>query len=549
MHQILALCGACLAAVAGCKSDPRAPGEAPARTQESTPEAAAPVSSTLPTELVWMTVDPQTLDPAKLNDMAAWWVSMNLFEGLLTPAPGNTPPVPGVAKALPTVSEDGRVWTFELRTDAKWSDGKPVVAEDFVYAWRRAVDPETGGKSGNDFRAIQGATAILEGSQKDLTALGVSAPDPHTLVVKLDHPHPAFDLKVASPAFFPVRRDVVEAHGDRWSLPEHIVSNGAYVLAEWKPRDRLVMTKNPHYWGAADVAIERTRMMHVEDENLGWNLYEDGKLHWFRALPAEKVAQLRSEKRPDLHSFEMLCNAGLLFNLRNPPLSDVRIRRAIAMAIDRDRLIQHVLDRGDKPSTQILPPILKAMAGYESPQGLGYDPEGARALLAEAGFPSGAGFPKLVYVYNTYEVNRTIAEFIQRSLREELGIAIDIENVEFKTYLTRINSGEFQLARGGVCGIADPAEWVESYRTGATANYGGFTDPEYDALLGQIPGATDRAARNAIIAKAETRLLDAQVMVPFYTPVRWYLLKPFVRGIEAQAMDVHLFKDMSFATE
>lgn len=491
---------------------------------------------------VWGTVDPQSLDPAKVQDMAAWWVTVNLFEGLLVFAPGNTKPLLGVAKAEPSVSSDGLTWTFELRPEAKWSDGEPVIAEDFVYAWRRAVHPETGGKNATDFAPIKNADAIINGSEPDVTKLAVRAVSTHVLEVQLAYPTPTFSRIVTTPPFFPVPKRGVDKFGDQWTRPENLIGNGAFTLAEWKPRDHMTFIKNPHYWDAANVQLKKSTMRHLDNEALAWSLYQDNKLHWLNLLPVEKVGRLRSENHPELHVDPTLCNATIHLNMQRTPFSDVRVRRAFTMAVDRERLVSHILNRGDLVAYHYLPPLFEATLGYRSPKGPSFDPAEARKLLAEAGFPGGKGFPSVTYIYNTYDLNRTIAEFLQRSLSENLGINVALENMEWRTFLTRIQDNDFDLARGGACGIEDPNEWVRNYRTGAPTNYVRFSNSGYDALLDRINHTNDLAERNRLVAEAEALVLSENPAIPLYFPVRAYLLKPFVTGFEPQALDVHLLK-------
>ena len=532
---------ALLAAVlGGCRSEQKPPPTTERATEPPAVSAPTPREA-VPDELVWASIDPQTLDPARIHDLSAWWVSVNLFEGLLVPPAGDGVPVPGAAE-LPTRSADGLTYTFHLRPDAQWSDGRPVVAEDFVYAWRRAVDPATASPNADDFRGIEGALPIIEGKEPNTARLGVAAPDEHTLVVHLVQPIPYFEASVASPPFYPVRRDVVEAHGAQWTRPEHFVGNGAFVLKEWKHRDRLVLERNPRYWDAANVKLERAVMLHSENEDAALQWYQTGRIHWCNTLPPDKVVQLRKEGHPELHHGPMLCQVGAVFRVDRPPFDNLKVRRAFAMAVDRDRLVKHVLMRGDEAATHFIPSLFRKLSGYESPEGADYDPERARALLAEAGYPGGAGLPRVTYLYNTYDMNRTIGEFLQRSLKENLGVEVELENVEWKTYLARVSAGDFQLARSSYCGLTDPSLWLETFRTGGGSNYGRYGDPAFDTLLDRIAQEVDSGKRATLIAEAERVINDAQAVLPLYFPVRYYLLKPFVKGFEPQVMDVHLLK-------
>lgn len=506
--------------------------------QKEAPAAAVPGAGGERT-FRWTGVDPNSLDPAKVRDMPGWWIGVNLFEGLMSLPPKIGPAELGVAAAQPTVDASGLKWTFILRKDARWSDGKPVVAQDFVYSWRRLLDPETGGVNAEDLRPIKGAGAILEGKEKDLTTLGVTAPDAHTLVVELEHPLPTFVERVATPPYFPVRKDVVEAHGDQWTRPENLVGNGAYTLAEWAPRKQIVLQKSPTYRGAADVQVERGIQLHVEDENVAWQLYQTDKIDWLQVIPMDRLKDLRAAKSPELTMAPMLCYSGFQFNVRKPPFDQPKVRRAFAMAVDRERLARQVLSRGESPTRHYTPTLLSQMTDYEPPEDAGFDPERAKALLAEAGYPNGQGFPKVTYIYNTYATNRTIAEFIQRNLKDNLGVEVEVENLEFKMWVGRTRQGDFQLSRHSLCGQLDPVQWVELYKTGHPSNTIGFASPEYDALIASINQIADPAERLKKIAEAEKILLGEAVMVPLYGPVRPFLLKDRVSGFFPQPLDVH----------
>lgn len=537
-------CGLALAVVGstGCKSKSQAP--APSEGGEGQLAAAsasgtASAGGEVPSEFVWMGVDPANIDPAFVQDMAAWWIDVNIFEGLTMFPPDNGPARPGVAKLPAEQSPDGLTWTFHLRDNATWTDGKPVVAHDFVYAWRRAVNPETASKVADDFRFLQNALAIMDGSEKDLSKLGVEATDDHTLVLRLRHPVPTLEARLATPPFFPVRQDVVEKHDKQWTRAENLVTNGPYRLAEWSPRERIVFEKNERWWDAQSVTVARSVMLHIEAEDLAWDKYQKGELHWLMTIPAERVSDLLAQQHPDLIMSPLMCTAGVQLKLDAPPFDNPEVRRAIALAIDRERLVKQILKRGDVPWRGYVPKAMVEAVGYSGAEQVDYDPDEARRVLAAAGYPGGVGLPPITYIFNTYAANRTIGEFLQRNLSEDLGIDVKLENMEFRAWVKRLRAGEFQWTRHAGCGQPDPVTWVEVFLTGGASNSIGFSNPELDALVEQINQTPSIAKQLPLVKRAEQMILDSHAIIPLYSPYRAYLVKPFVHGFEVQASDIH----------
>ena len=366
----------------------------------------------------------------------------------------------------------------------------------------------------------------------------------------LDHPDPFFADALASSRFLPLPAHVVPAHGRRWTRPEHIVSNGPYRLTEWRPRERLVLVRSESWHGAEDVQLARAVLRVVEGEELALRLYEAGEVDYTPGqVPFSALVRYRKEGRPDLRLDPYASVAYLAFNLRRPPFDDLRVRRAFVQAVDRRGLIAAVLRGGQEPATHLLPSTYRALLGYEGPQGLGYDPEAARRELAAAGYPGGAGFPTVRLSCNTSDVLARMMAHIEQDLERHLGVRVEVVQSEWKSFLSAVQSGAFQLARYAMQGSVDPIDLLGVFRSGGANNIGGYASPRYDALLDAIEAEPDRERRLARMADAETRLIADAALLPLYFYTRPALLRPRVEGFEAQSQDLHLLRYLRLTTE
>ena len=500
----------------------------------------------------WTENEPVHLDPGLVYETAGDHLSMQLFETLLVPAPGYGPPRPGQA-ARYEVSEDGKTWTFHLRLGIVWSDGHPVTAEDFRGAWLRALDPKTGSRAAQRLWFLRGAKAYNQGTSRDPSTVGVRAPDPRTLVVELEAPTPFFPHLVTYSTYAPVPLHVLNAHPKDWMAPAHIVVNGAFTLAEWTRRARVVFRKNPRYWDAAHVALDRVDVTLSDSQERNVKLYEAGKVDLARPVPMDSVPGWVEAQRADLHIDANACVYYLAFQTQRAPFQDPRVRRALQMAVDKERLVRQVLRSYQRPARGLLDDVYRETIGYTPLQftargGTSYDPEAARRLLAEAGYPGGRGLGPVELVYNTFEGNTRIAEFVQSNLREALGVDVKPHNVEWKTLLSQANAGDFQLLRSGWCAdYPDPLTFLEGLESTSENNYPRYKSPLYDAALHALARETDTARRDALICAAEELLDRDSPVMPLYFYTRGYLVRPYVRGWEPQSQDRHLLKYVSLA--
>jgi len=303
----------------------------------------------------------QTLDPGLARGQPEHRVTLALFEGLTSYDPKTLDPRPGVAEKW-EVSPDGKTYTFHLR-DSEWSDGKKVVAGDFVYAWTRILDPATPSDYGHLFFFIKGAEAFNQKKTTDRASVGVRAKDDRTLEVELDHPVPFFPELCAFFVYNPVRKDVIEKHGTQWTRPDNMVVNGPFKLAEWKPTDSITVVQNPKYWDASKIKLPKIKFLPIEDRKTAWNLYLKGECDWVTTIPIDQIEEII--KRPDYRGDTFLSTYYYSFNVTHGPLKDKRVRKALALAIDRETLVSKITKQGQKPAYHITPPIFET---YKSPR-------------------------------------------------------------------------------------------------------------------------------------------------------------------------------------
>lgn len=488
--------------------------------------------------------DPETLDPALLTGQPEGRVANALFEGLTT-FDSQARSGPGMAESW-TISDDRKVYTFKLRPDAKWSDGSPLTAQDFVNTWRRTLTPDTMASYNYQLFYLKNAQAFAEGKVKDFSEVGAKALDDRTLEVTLENPTPFFLDLCATPPLAPVPTKVVEKYGDNWTKPEHIVNNGAYLLEKWKLNDVIRLRKNPNYWNAANVALETVDVLPISKDTVAFNFYSSGLADLCMDKGLTPLALLDELKnRPDFHPAPFLGTYFLRFNCKKGPFADARVRRAFGMAIDKRRIVKKITRAGELPAAGFVPPGLE---GYVAPGGLPYDPEKARALLAEAGYPGGKGFPLVVnYLYDDKGSNESIAVELQDMWRKELGITVNLAKQEWKVYLNSLSSLDYDIARSSWVGdYPDANTFLDLFLSGGGNNRTGWSDATYDDLIAQAGRETDPLRRASILRAAETRLVTKEAPIcPLYYYVGIQLYDPAkIGGIFPNVLDEHPIKAM-----
>jgi oligopeptide transport system substrate-binding protein len=468
--------------------------------------------------------EPESLDPAIMTGQSDLRIGGSLFEGLTRFDPFDGNPIPGLAERW-ELSSDGRVYLFHLRPEAAWSTGEPIVADDFVYSWRRALDPSTGSEYAGILFYLENAEAFHMGQINDPDQVGVRSLGTHQLEVRLRDPTPFFLDLCAFPTLAVVPRHAIALHGDRWLLTPPVPASGAYQLESWRINDRIRLRRNPNYWDAAQTRSEVVDLLPCISASTALSLYETMAVDvvWDKNLVPVDLLDILLD-RPDFHSNPVLGTYFLRFNVTRPPFDDVRVRRAFGMAIDKERIVTRITRGGEEEASSYTPP---GIGGYRNPEGLPHNPGLARQLLAEAGYPGGAGFPRIQYLFDTTSrLQEQIAIELQAMWERELGLSLDLRKLEWKTYLVAQGELDYDLCRSSWIGdYNDPNTFLDMFMSNNGNNRTGWSDPRYDQLLREANSQIDPARRELLLQKAELLLIrDAVPIVPlyFYTGLEYF---------------------------
>ena len=466
--------------------------------------------------------EPADLDPARATLPDEFRIIRALSEGLLSPDPAGGAPRPAVAESF-DISADGLAYTFHLR-DARWSNGEPVTAADFVESYHRLLTPATAAPKAPLFFAVKNARAFTTGALTDFSAVGFRAPDARTLVVTLEQPQPRFPHYVASGPWIPVNPHVVQKFGRAWTQPGHFVGNGPFTPTEWRSHQRLVVKKNPAFHNAAHVRLEEIQFIRFDDGDSEERAYRAGQLDVTMDVPRTKLAGYTRDSTGELHTHPLAETRYLSFNTQRPALADPRVRRALALAIDRDRLVARVVLGAQKPAARFLPPELRATPA-EIPGAIRFDPAEARRLLADAGFPGGKNFPTVELTgWSPSQV--TVLEAVQAMWQQDLGVSVTVAVRDAKVHFAALMSGGYDIGyMTAIPDVTDPADLLGRFMTGAPENFPHWSDVAFD-----------RAVATGDFAAAESRLLEAAVAVPLYFNAHHWLMSARVRGWHEDAM-------------
>jgi oligopeptide transport system substrate-binding protein len=489
--------------------------------------------------------EPQDVDPQTVTGVPEDHIIVALFEGLVFEDPHDLHPVPGVAESW-EVSPDGKTYTFHLRKNAKWSNGQGVTAGDFVRSYQRMLMPTLAAEYAYMLYVVVNAEEYNQGKITDFSRVGFEALDEFTLRIRLRGPTPYFLGLLNHYSWFPVPIAVIERcgpidqRGNRWTRPENFVGNGPFVLTRWKINDVLIAHKSPTYWDAGQVRLKEIRFYPIESLDTEERAFRAGQLHVTYEAPLSKIDSYRRD-RPELIRVDPYLGTYIYrLNVTKPPLQDKRVRRALALAVDRVAIATRIRRAGEIPAYSFTPPNT---AGYVCRARLPYDVEQARKLLAEAGFPGGRGFPTLNIMFNTLESHRAVAEAVQEMWKRDLNINVELENQEWKVYIDNQRTLNYQVGRYAWIGdYVDPNSFLDMFLSNGGNNQTGWTNKTYDHLLAEAGQSADPQKRYELFQKAEAILLEEAPMIPIYHYTHPYLIRPSLQGWFPTLLDHHPYK-------
>ncbi|YCI83240.1 oligopeptide ABC transporter substrate-binding protein OppA [Enterobacteriaceae bacterium] len=474
----------------------------------------------------------QSLDPHKIEGVPESNINRDLFEGLLvTDVDGH--PSAGVAEKWD--NKDFKVWTFHLRKDAKWSNGEPVTAQDFVYSWQRLADPNTASpyESYLQYGHIANIDDIIAG-KKPATELGVKAIDDHTLEVTLSEPVPYFYKLLVHSSMSPVPKAVVEKFGEKWTQPANLVSNGAYKLKSWVVNERIVLERNTNYWDNGKTVIDQVTYLPISSEVTDVNRYRSGEIDMtYNNMPIELFQKLKKEIPSEVHVDPYLCTYYYEINNQKPPFNDPRVRAALKLGLDRDIIVNKVKNQGDLPAYSFTPPYTDG-AKLTEPAWFKMTQEQrnaeAKKLLAEAGYTADKPLT-FNLLYNTSDLHKKLAIAVSSIWKKNLGVNVKLENQEWKTFLDTRHQGNYDVSRAGWCAdYNEPTSFLNMLLSDSSNNTAHYKSETYDKLIGDTLKVTDEAQRTALYQKAEEQLDKDSAIVPVYYYVNARLVKPWVGG-------------------
>ncbi|KLI38690.1 peptide ABC transporter substrate-binding protein [Brachyspira hyodysenteriae] len=491
--------------------------------------------------------EPNTIDPSINVTSDAIFYLMHTFEGLLE-KDMNGKLIPGVAESW-EISEDGLTYTFKLRTNSKWTDGKTVVADDFVYSWQRVVDPATGSQYGYQHEPVKNAKAITAGDMPK-ESLGIKAIDDYTLEVQLEAPTAYFLELLTFPTFYPLRKDIIEQYGDEWTLnADTYIGNGAFKLIERNRDESLVMVKNTNYWNIEDIVPDKITFVLMENETASVAGIKAGSLHFARSFPRQDIKTLQNEGliviKPRISSY-YYC-----LNLTNEILKDVRVRRALSLAIDRNYIVEQITRGGEKPAGALVPFGISDYEGDFRENGGEYiditkdgyvkNVEEAKKLMAEAGYPNGEGFPVMEFKADP-GLHVKIFEAVQQMWKENLGIDVTLTQEEWAVFLQTRYDRNITMARGAWNGdFDDPVNFMALCLSYSPNNYSVYSNKAYDDMINEVMLSGDQKFRMQTMHKAEEMLMREEAIIPIYYYTEPLLVSPKLKDVYYDSLGFHKF--------
>ena len=478
--------------------------------------------------------EPETLDPAIMTVMTEGTIANAIFEGL-TRSDKDGKVVPGIAEKW-EISTDGLRYTFHLR-DSKWSNGEPLTAADFEYAWKRALDPKTESEYAYQLYYIKGAEDFNTGKIKDAAQVAVKAVDPKTLKVELRATAPQFLGLTAFQTLMPINKKAVEANANWWKDPKTLVSNGPFKMVAWNHRQTIDCEKNENYWDTQTVKLQKLVFNLVDSQQTALTLFETGQIDIGMNPPPQEFDRLKQDGK--LAVTPQLSIYFYRFNTTKKPFNDVRVRKALALSVDREAIVKNITKAGEIPANAMIPyGIPDAEAGKDFRKVGGelfsskMNVEEAKKLLAEAGYPDGKGFPTVSVLHNNSEKHAKIAQAIQEMWKTNLGINVKINSQEGPVYLDAVDNLNYDIARAGwVADYVDPMTFADVFVTKGGNNDTGWGNPEYDKAISEANATGDQTKRMAAMHRAEKIFIDEMPVMPIYFTTQPYLFNPKLKDI------------------
>ncbi|HBA04417.1 MAG TPA: peptide ABC transporter substrate-binding protein [Clostridium sp.] len=518
------------------------------------------VEETVEQKIVYnLGADPKTIDPQLNSAVDGSTIIHNAFEGLMR-EDENSKIVPGTAEKY-EVSDDGTVYTFHIRKDAKWSDGKPVVAGDFEYAWKRALNPKVAAEYAYQLFYIKNGAAYYNQEKvggKVATAedVGVKVIDDNTLEVTLEAPVPYFLSLAAFPTYFPVRKDIIEGNEEKWTLkPDTYISNGPFKMSEWKEKESITFVKNENYWDAKNVKLETLEVKLIDDQITYLNAFKSGEIDVIESPPQAEIPTLLDEGTakiyPYLGTYFYVINVSDKAKDVDPKaaeaLSNPKFRKALSLAIDRQLIVDKVAQGGQAPATSYVPAGILDSIGKEFQKDYsskGANIEEAKKLLEEAGYPNGEGAPTITFTFNTDQGHQNIAQAVQDMWKTNLGINVELKNEEWAVFQDTRNNFQYSMARHGwIADYNDPMTFLDMWTTGNGQNNAGYSNKEYDKLIAQAKVELDDAKRTELLHKAEDILMDESPIIPLYYYTNVLCIDKNVKGTYKSPLGQMEFRD------
>lgn len=494
--------------------------------------------------------DPKTIDPQLNSAVDGSKVIRNAFEGLMREIE-NGEVENGIAESY-EVSEDGLVYTFHIRDNAKWSDGEDVTASDFEYGWKRALNPKTAAEYAYQLFYVKNGEAYNSG-KASVDDVGIKVIDDKTIEVTLESAVPYFLSLLAMPVYYPVRQDIVEEYGDKWALkPETYVSNGPFKMTEWNNKESMTFVKNENYWDADNVKLETLVFRLIDDQTTTLSAFRNGELDIMEQPPTTEIQTLISEGvakiYPYLGTYFYVVNVSGegLSSKAVDALQDVRVRKALSLAIDRTLITEKVSMGGETPATSYVPKGLTDTQGdefHKDYSDVTTNIEEAKKLLEEAGYPNGEGLPTITFTYNTASNHQMIAQAIQDMWKTNLGINVELKNEEWAVFQNTRNNFQYEICRHGWIGdYNDPMTFLDMWVTGSGQNNAGYSNAEYDSLIDQAKAEQDGTKRTELLRQAEDILMEDMPIIPIYYYTNIVCANDNVKGYVKSPLGAMLFR-------